>query len=251
MRGKDRDVIGERKDPLAQRFVSGSREPALQPGAEEIHARHVPDEQRATREQVVRVVRSPQIGHQVGDVLRCVPRGRETADVQLADADLGLVGMRFVRVLHVRVLTRMDGDGPNLGERARAGYVVVVDVGLERIGDQHAEPRRGAKIRVDLPIGVDEEGDAGIGVGDKIARVSETGVEELLDQHGRTIPAGSIKDRGASMAETLFTRRRTPRPGGRFPTARGPSVRLARLFTAFAYSTLLCVCASSGRNGVV
>jgi demethylmenaquinone methyltransferase / 2-methoxy-6-polyprenyl-1,4-benzoquinol methylase len=41
---------------------------------------------------------------------------------------------------------------------------------------------------------------------------------------GGGVVMSGTKSGGAGTAETLFTRRRTPRPGGRFPTGRGPSV---------------------------
>jgi len=55
------------------------------------------------------------------------------------------------------------------------------------VGDQDAESGRGGKVRLDLPIGVDQESDAGVRVGDEVARVSEPRVEELLDQHVATL----------------------------------------------------------------
>jgi hypothetical protein len=126
-----------------------------------------------------------------------VPRRREASHGELADADDIAVGMRLVRIRQGSILPGVDPDRPKLRESAGAGDVVVVDVRLERVGDQHAEARGRSEIRIDVPVGVDQKRDAGVGVRDEIARVPEAGVEELLDQQlARTLRASALYGRG-------------------------------------------------------
>ena len=71
-----------------------------------------------------------------------------------------------------------------------------MDVRLERVGDEDAEPRSRGQIGLDLPIGVDQERDAIVGIGDEVARVSEARVEELLDQQlARTLARVTLRSR--------------------------------------------------------
>src|SRR5712692_10406213 len=104
--------------------------------------------------------------------------------------------MRRVWVREFGFLAGVDRDRTKLRERARARDVVVVDVRLQRVCDQNTETRRRGEIRVDLPVGVDEERDAGVGVGDEVARVPEPRVEELLDQHlARNLARARLRSR--------------------------------------------------------
>src|SRR5437762_1829752 len=86
---------------------------------------------------------------------------------------------------------------------------------LERIGDEDAEARCRREVRIDLAVGVDEESDPGVRIGDQVARVSEPRVEELLDQQGaRTLArAGRI-----SVAAAVGP----PWPPARAPLRPGP-----------------------------
>src|SRR5260221_14499239 len=90
-------------------------------------------------------------------------------------------------------------------ECRRAGYVVVVDVRLEGVRDQHAERRRGVEIGVEVAVRIDKEGDALIRVGHQVGGVPETGVKELLEKHlsrgyarGQTTPTNPSM-RGSSV----------------------------------------------------
>src|SRR5438874_1972972 len=182
VRRKDRDVVGKGEHALAQRLVCRARELCRLLRAQKIDAGDLPDEERSSREQILRIVRAPEVGHQIGDVLRCVSRRRDAADDDLADFDLVSVWMRQVRIDKTGSVAGVDGDRTEQTEGARPGDVVVVDVRLEGVGDEDAESRGRGEVGLDLAIGIDQERDARVGIGDEVARVSKPRVEELLDQ---------------------------------------------------------------------
>src|SRR5712691_10079508 len=140
-----------------------------------------------------------------------MPRGREAADSELTDPDHVAVRVTFVRVGDLRRRAGMHRDGTKLSESARARNVVVVHVRLERVGDEHAQPRGGVQVGVDVTVRVDAKGDTGIRVRDEVARVTEAGIEELFDQHRRRIvPARSDGATGAAAAESPSLLARAP-----------------------------------------
>ena len=87
-----------------------------------------------------------------------------------------------------------------------------MDVRLEGVGDEHAKARGGGEICLDLPIGIDEKRDAGIGIRDEIARVPQAGVKELLYQQlARTLARVLLRsrllaDRLGFLLQHLFAR---------------------------------------------
>ena len=84
---------------------------------------------------------------------------------------------------------RLHGDRTDSARHASLRRIVV-DVRLERIGDENAEPRGRRQIGVEIPVGVNEKRDTRLGVGDEIARMPQARVEELLDQQlARTLRA--------------------------------------------------------------
>ena len=75
------------------------------------------DEQRAAAEEVLRIVRTAEVGHQEGDVLGRVAGCRQAADAQPADDDRLAVGERDVWVADARVRAGDDVDRPDVRER--------------------------------------------------------------------------------------------------------------------------------------
>src|SRR5207245_2047763 len=131
-------------------------------------------------EEVLRVVRTAQVGQQEGDVLRRVTGRRHAADAQPSDGDRLPVGEGDVRVANARVRAGDHGDRPDLREGGRTGDVVVVHVRLEGMRDEDAELRGPVEVRLEMTVRVDQEGDALVGIGDEIGSVTQTCVEELL-----------------------------------------------------------------------
>ncbi len=58
-----------------------------------------------------------------------------------------------------------------------------MDVRFERVRDQDTEPRGGVEVRLEVTIGVHEERDALVWIGDEVGGVAEARVEELIEQH--------------------------------------------------------------------
>ena len=81
-----------------------------------------------------------------------------------------------------------------LGQRETAGDVVVVDVGLEHVGEP--DPLRVEEVEdaVDVPLGVDDEGD--LAVMDEVGAVTQGG--RLESQHGDA--AGGHEGAGVGVA---------------------------------------------------
>src|SRR5438270_13600016 len=101
---------------------------------------------------------------------------------QLADGDEVAIGMAGVRELERGHSRGMHGDGPKLGEARRPRDVVLMDVTLERVGDQDPEARGGGQVRSDLAVAVDEEGQTATRSRHQITRVATTPVTELPDE---------------------------------------------------------------------
>src|SRR5438876_9499674 len=148
---------------------------------------------------------------------------RDAADGELPDPDHVAVRVSGVRVSDLRRRAGMHRDGTELGESARARNVVVVDVRLKRVGNEHAQPRGGVQVGVDVTVRIDKKGDPGIRVRDEVARMTEAGIEELFDQHRRRIvPARSDGARSAAAAESPSLPARAP---ARRARAGSPSAR--------------------------
>jgi hypothetical protein len=105
-----------------------------------------------------------------------MPRRGDAPDRELADVDDIAARMRCVRIGERGVAAGMDRDRSELRQGSRARNVVVVDVRLERVGDEDAQARGRAEVGVDVSVGIDKKGDAGVGIRDEIARVPEAGV---------------------------------------------------------------------------
>src|SRR3954468_7072136 len=83
MRWEHGDVVRELQQMVAQRFVCRPRELFRELGTEEIDARDLADEERATGEEVLRILRATQIRDEIGDVLRGMPGGRDASHAEL------------------------------------------------------------------------------------------------------------------------------------------------------------------------
>ncbi|OLC09893.1 MAG: hypothetical protein AUH39_03530 [Chloroflexi bacterium 13_1_40CM_67_9] len=154
------------------------------------------DQERAAREEVLRIVGATQIGDEIGNVLGGVPGRRHAPHGELADVDDVTVLVRRVRVSERRILARVDRDRPKVRKRARARDVVVVDMRFERVADEDTDAGSRGEIGVDVPVGIDEERDARVGIRDEVARVSDPGVKELFDQQlARTLARVPLRSR--------------------------------------------------------
>ena len=82
-------------------------------------------------------------------------------DHQLAQAQRPAVGERLVRVFGPGELVDVDRRTGGPGQPAVPGDVVGVVVGLEHVLDPHPVQAGQAQVGVDVPLGIDDRGDAG------------------------------------------------------------------------------------------
>ncbi len=68
-----------------------------------------------------------------------------------------------------------------------SGDVVGVVVGLEHVADPHPVQARQAPVGLDVPLRVDDHGDAGFAVGDQVGGAAEVLVDDLAKEHGKRV----------------------------------------------------------------
>jgi hypothetical protein len=131
------------------------------------------------------------VGDQKRDVLRGVSGRMHHIDAHAADREriavlkqhgVGGLGERIAPVRTAFVGQQQRGTGFG-GELATARQVVGVDVGLRDVRDANALFSGGAKVLIDVAIGVDHHGVAGVHRADEITRLGELGVVEASNQH--------------------------------------------------------------------
>ncbi len=66
-----------------------------------------------------------------------------------------------------------------------AGDVVGVVVGLQHVADPHPVQAGQAAVGLDVPLRVDDGGDAAFAVGDQVGGAAEVLVDDLTEEHGR------------------------------------------------------------------
>ena len=95
------------------------------------------------------------------------------------------VGERLVLVLGLGQLVDVDPRPGRPRQAAVAGDVVGVVVGLEHVLDPHPVQACEVEVGLDVPLGVDDRGDAGSGVADQIGGAAEVLVDDLSEEHWR------------------------------------------------------------------
>jgi hypothetical protein len=65
--------------------------------------------------------------------------------------------------------------------------VVGVRVGLEHVLDAHPEVARERQVLLDVELGIDDGGDAGVLVADQVGRAAEVVVGHLAEEHPLTV----------------------------------------------------------------
>ena len=139
-----------------------------------------------------------------GQVLRRMTRGRARNEPQATDLD----GVAFVGVAMLECVSttgrRHDLDAPIGAKLQGARQVVVVDVGLDRVGEPpaarigHGRHAPGVARRIDhdgLPVR-----------GEEIRRIAQAGREDDLEIHGATGYApGQSRTRGGLSRSNMWT----------------------------------------------
>ena len=156
--GPDLDLVGQRQQPLVQRaeHVGG----ALARLDRQVGAGDVADEQRVAAQQRPGVAAAAGVAEQEGGVLGPVAGRVDRLDRR------GRPAPASSRRRTARAGTRprpARGRGSSrrcCGQAAVAGDVVGVVVGLEHVPDPHPVQARQAPVGVDVPLRVDDRGDA-------------------------------------------------------------------------------------------
>ena len=73
------------------------------------------------------------------------------------------------------------------GQATVAGDVVGVVVGLQHVLDPHPVQAGEVQVGVDVPLWVDHRGDAGGGVPDQVGGAAEVLVDDLAEEHSRSL----------------------------------------------------------------
>ena len=155
--GIDLRVLRQLGGQAVRRGELGVRQLVGVDAAEQVRPPGRAVQQRPAGEHRVRVTGGLQHIRQVGEG---VPRGGQHPDPHhRADLDDVPVGDRHPVEGHL--VGRVDVVGRPGGERQRqpAGHVVVVQVGLEDVGDPHPPGRGQGQHPVDVPLRVDDQGD--------------------------------------------------------------------------------------------
>src|SRR5207302_67654 len=120
-------------------------------------------------------------------VLRAMAGRVEGAEAHVAELELPSVVEGLVVVLGVGVAVDMDGGSGRRGEPAVAGDVVGVVVGLENVLDVDARVAGQLEVLGDLEARVHHRADAGVLVAHEVRRAAEVVVDDLPEDHMRSI----------------------------------------------------------------
>jgi hypothetical protein len=154
---------------------------------EEVRPAHRANEQRAPGQEQERLVGPRQVGRGVGHVLGRVARRVEDREPDRPHVDRVTAPSRLVVVAECRPgpdHVRGAGQGRQL---AAARDVVVVQVGLEDMGDAEVRVAGGVEVDIDVPPRIDDGGDASRLVRDQGREMSQPLDPELRQAHGRSL----------------------------------------------------------------
>ena len=149
----------------------------------EIGARHVADEQRVAGQDGPGVASPRGVAKHERCVLGAVARRVHGPDLQVVDAKLPAVGKRLVRILGLGELVDVDRRSGGPGQPAVSGDVIRMVVGLEHVLDPDPVKAAQAQVWVDVPLRIDDHGDARVLVADQIGAATEVLVDHLAEEH--------------------------------------------------------------------
>ena len=191
MPGPDLDVVVQGEQAIMQRVEDPRR--AVARLDREIGPRDVADEQRVAGQHRPGIACASGIAQHERGVLGAVAGRMHRLDLQVAHAKPPAVGERLVRVLGPGELVDVDRRSGGPGQAAVSGDVVRVVVGLEHVLDPNPVEAAQPQVRVDVPLGIDDRGDARALVADQIGAASEVLVDDLAKQHQtRTLVACDV-----------------------------------------------------------
>ena len=154
----------------------------------EVRAAGVADEERVAGEDEPRLVAARAVDHREAAVLGTVARRVDRAEDDVADLDLRPVVERLVREGRPGVAVDADRDAVLEREAPVAGDVIGVRVRLEDADEPDAAALGLRQHGLDVVRRVDDDRDAGLLVADEVRGAAQVVVQELLEQHGATLP---------------------------------------------------------------
>ena len=120
-------------------------------------------------------------------VLRPVAGGVDRADGDVAEPELPAVVEGLVLVVGRRLAVHVDRGPGGRCEAPVARDVVGVVVRLEDVLDVDTEEAGEAQVLVDVELGIDDRGDAGVLVADQIAGAAQVVMDQLAEDHPPTL----------------------------------------------------------------
>lgn len=225
MAGEDLDAVSELDQP-AQAVEEALGSLLWLDG--EVRPSRVADEQRVAGEHEPRLVPPGAVDHREAAVLGAVARRVDRAHDDLADLDLRPVRERLVRERRASILVDADGDAVLEREAPVTRDVVGVRVRLEHADEADAAVLRLRQHRLDVVGRVDDDRDALVLVADEVTGAAQVVVQELLEQHGATVPpASAMYPKAPSAAAGRARPGRAPRRAAAGRTSRSRTGRRA------------------------
>ena len=178
----------------------------------EIRPAGIADEERVAGEDEPRLVAPGAVDHREAAVLGAVARRVDRAQDDVADLDLGPVLERLVREGRPGLLVDANRDAVLEREAAVSRDVVGVRVRLEDADQPDVVPLGLCQHGFDVIRRVDDDRDAGVLVADEVRGAAQVIVQELLEQHGSTLPpCSAMYPKAASAGLQRPPRARAPR----------------------------------------
>ncbi len=165
---------------------------------QQIRPPHVADEDEVAREGPHGPVGASGVGDDEGEVLRCVAGRRDHVDAHVAHHErvavphedgvnalrAVVVGREPVLPVGVPLVREVEGGPRPVGELARAGHEVRVDVRLRHVRDAEPLVGRRAHVLLHVAVGVHHQGLASGRTPHQVARLGEAVVVEAPEKHG-------------------------------------------------------------------
>ena len=229
MSGEDLDAVAE-LDEAAQAVEEALG--SLLRLDREIRPAGVADEERVAGEDEPRLVAAGAVDHREAAVLGPVTRRVDRAQDDLADLDLRPVVERLVREGRLGVAVDADRDAVLEREASVAGDVIGVRVRLEDADEPDVATLGLRQHRLDVVGRVDDDRDAGVLVADEVAGAAQIVVQELLEEHGATLPpASAMYPKAAPVACSSSSSRMTNQPiASRKTSVCSPFIRIPPRF---------------------
>ncbi len=207
---------------------SGQRPGSIR--AEEVRPPDRADEHRSAGQQQERLVRAGRVGDRIAHVLgRMAGRG-QGPEADRPDVERLTVGQRPVLVGEFGTGPDQVGGSGQRGEITPTRHVVVVEVGLDDVGDAQVVRPHGVEIDVDVTSRVHYRGHARDLVDDERRQVPEPLDPVLRDAHGGSLhraegrlAGGREADQRPAMGRAGTPTTVTPAPTSPTATAPAPS----------------------------